>query len=109
MSRSRAALVVVCAAIAGAGCGGGASPTPSPSDEKQQNVMVIDEGIDTSVTPLQGKITGAYTEDCADDSGSDSDAGLTGPGGAVDSGARYRALAPLAGRGRLRASTKKAG
>ncbi len=88
MNRSRGVLVVVCAALA-AGCGGS---SPSPSGQRQQNVMVIDEGIDTSVSPLQGKIIGTYTEDCVDDSGSDSDAGIAGPDGAVDSGPMFDAL-----------------
>ena len=35
------------------------------SANQQQNVMVIDEGIDVSVSDLAGKVAAAYTETCA--------------------------------------------
>jgi subtilisin family serine protease len=56
-------LVVVCSGlvILGGACGGDA---PSASSNPQQNVMVIDEGIDTSVGALQGKVIATYTETC---------------------------------------------
>jgi hypothetical protein len=69
--------------FAGAGCGG----SVSVSAERQQNVMVVDEGFDVSVPDLQGKVAAAYTESCVDDSSaSDASASLTGDAGAVDAG-----------------------
>jgi hypothetical protein len=64
MSASRVWWVVFCAALFGAGgaCGGGG---PGPSANPQQNVMVIDEGIDQSVSDLAGKVVATYTETCA--------------------------------------------
>ncbi|HEY6476734.1 MAG TPA: S8/S53 family peptidase [Polyangia bacterium] len=81
MIRSRVWLVVVCAgfSITGGACGGSVSPSSNP----QQNVMVIDDGIDPSVSDLQGKVVGTYTESCATEPSSD--AAVTPV--AVDSGA----------------------
>src|SRR6476620_8831675 len=96
MKRSRVALMVILVggAAVGVGCGGGSSPVTvnkivPKSTSQQQNVMVIDEGIDLSASDLQGRVAAAYTETCADDS---SDAGLAGPGGAVDGGPAFDAL-----------------
>ena len=96
MKRSRVALMVILVggAAVGFGCGGGSSPVTvnkivPKSTSQQQNVMVIDEGIDLSASDLQGRVAAAYTETCADDS---SDAGLAGPGGAVDGGPAFDAL-----------------
>ncbi len=63
MIRWRVSWVVVGAGLSiGVGaCGGG----PSASSNPQQNVMVIDEAIDTSVSDLLGKVVGTYTETCA--------------------------------------------
>ena len=84
MKRSRVAFMVILVggASVGFGCGGGSSPVTvnkivPKSASQQQNVMVIDEGIDLSASDLQGRVAAAYTETCADDS---SDAGLAGPG-----------------------------
>jgi hypothetical protein len=96
MMASRAALVVflVGGASVGIGCGGGSTPVTvnkivPKSASQQQNVMVIDEGIDLSASDLQGRVAAAYTETCVDDS---SDAGLAGPGGAVDAGPAFDSL-----------------
>ena len=96
MNRARLAIVVVLVGGApmGIGCGGG-SPAVTvnkivpQSTSQQQNVMVIDEGIDLSASDLQGRVAAAYTETCVDDS---SDAGAAGPGGVVDGGPAFDAL-----------------
>jgi hypothetical protein len=96
MMGSRAVFVVILVGgtSVGLGCGGGSGPATinkivPQSSSQQQNVMVIDEGIDLSASDLQGGVAAAYTETCADDS---SDAGLAGPGGAVDGGPAFDAL-----------------
>src|SRR5580692_4500064 len=95
MKRSRAAFIVILVggASVGIGCGGGSAVTVNKivpqSTSQQQNVMVIDEGIDLSVSDLQGRVAAAYTETCVDDS---SDAGIAGPGGVVDGGPAFDAL-----------------
>jgi subtilisin family serine protease len=96
MMASRAVFVVVLVAGAsvGTGCGGGSGAVTinkivPQSSSQQQNVMVIDEGIDLSASDLQGRVAAAYTETCADDS---SDAGVAGPGGVVDGGPAFDAL-----------------
>ncbi len=83
------------AALAGVGCGGsGGAVTVNKivpqSSSQQQNVMVIDEGIDLSASDLQGKVAAAYTETCADEPSSD--AGVVGPGGVVDAGPAFDTL-----------------
>jgi hypothetical protein len=62
--------------------------------QQQQNVMVIDEGIDLSVSDLQGRVAGAYTETCVDDSGGGgADSGsIVPPGGPVMSGPQFDSL-----------------
>jgi hypothetical protein len=74
-------LVVLCLgpSVLGGACGGDA---PSVSANPQQNVMVIDEGIDVSVGALQGKVVATYTESCVMGQ-APPDAGVV----AVDSGA----------------------
>jgi hypothetical protein len=118
MMASRVAFVVVLAtgALAEIGCGGGSGAVTGgaghggragapgtagaggvgiintvvpQSANQQQNVMVIDEGIDLTASDLQGRVAAAYTETCVDDS---SDAGAAGPGGAVDGGPAFDAL-----------------
>jgi hypothetical protein len=96
MNRARLAIVVVLVGGApmGIGCGGGSSAVTvtkivPQSTSQQQNVMVIDEGIDLSASDLQGRVAAAYTETCVDDS---SDAGAAGPGGVVDGGPAFDAL-----------------
>ena len=96
MIRSTVAFVVILGGgvWAGIGCGGGGGAVTvnkvvPKSASQQQNVMVIDEGIDLSASDLQGKVAAAYTETCVDDS---SDAGTAGPGGAVDGGPAFDAL-----------------
>jgi hypothetical protein len=101
MNRSRASLIVVCvggwfAGVGGLlavnGCGSGSGPAIVPqSSNQQQNVMVIDEGIDLSASDLQGKVSAAYTETCVDQPASDAGS-PTGDGGAVSSGAAFDAL-----------------
>jgi hypothetical protein len=73
-----------------AGCGGGGSGLVPDSPNQQQNVMVIDTGIDTSVSDLAGKISGKYTEICRAASGGGSDASTT-DGGPVDGGPAFDA------------------
>ena len=87
-------VMLVAGASVGGGCGGGSGAVTvnkivPKSASQQQNVMVIDQGIDLSASDLQGRVAAAYTETCADDS---SDAGLAGPGGAVDGGPAFDAL-----------------
>ncbi|HTB61581.1 MAG TPA: S8/S53 family peptidase [Polyangia bacterium] len=96
MNRSRVVFIVILAggASAGVGCGGGSSAVTvnklvPQSTSQQQNVMVIDEGIDLTASDLQGRVAAAYTETCVDDS---SDAGIAGPGGVVDGGPAFDAL-----------------
>jgi hypothetical protein len=73
------------------GCGGGDGVTIVPaSKQQQQNVMVVDEGIDLSVPELQGKVAAAYTEVCAD-SGS-AGGSLLPDGGPVDAGPKFDTL-----------------
>lgn len=95
MVASRVVLVVILGggAWAGIGCGGSGAVTVNKivpkSTTQQQNVMVIDEGIDLTASDLQGRVAAAYTETCVDDS---SDAGAAGPGGAVDGGPSFDVL-----------------
>ena len=72
------------------GCGGGGSGLVPASKQQQQNVMVVDEGIDVSVPELQGKVAGTYTETCADSGGADGS--LVPDGGPVDGGAKFDSL-----------------
>ncbi|MFL5305108.1 MAG: S8 family serine peptidase [Polyangia bacterium] len=72
------------------GCGGGGTGLVPASKQQQQNVMVVDEGIDVSVPELQGKVAGTYTETCADNTGGGGS--LVPDGGAVDSGAKFDSL-----------------
>ena len=82
MIAARVWWVVFCSALSfvGGACGGG---SPSPSANPQQNVMVVDEGIDLSVSALQGDVVATYTETCV--MAPTSDAAVTPV--AVDSGA----------------------
>jgi Subtilase family len=96
MIRSRVAFVVVLSggALAGIGCGGSSSAVTvnkvvPQSSSQQQNVMVIDEGIDLTAGDLQGRVAAAYTETCVDES---SDGGAAGDAGAVDAGPAFDAL-----------------
>ena len=96
MNRSSVTFIVILVggALVGIGCGGGSGAVTvnkivPQSSSQQQNVMVIDEGIDLSASDLQGRVAAAYTETCVDDS---SDAGTAGPGGAVDGGPAFDAL-----------------
>ncbi len=84
-------LVLPAAVVFWAGCGGGGSSLVPDSPNQQQNVMVIDTGIDLSVPDLIGKVSGAYTEVCQ--SGSDNGGGDSPPvdGGAVDGGPAFDA------------------
>jgi hypothetical protein len=47
--------------LALAGCNDG---PPGKSKNHQQNVLVIDDGFDTTVEPLKGQVAGAYTITC---------------------------------------------
>ena len=96
MKGSRAVFVVTLmgGASLGIACGGGGGAVTvnkivPKSASQQQNVMVIDQGIDLSASDLQGRVAAAYTETCVDDS---SDAGAAGPGGVVDGGPAFDAL-----------------
>ncbi len=93
-SRDGLILIVVAGASVGIACGGGSGAVTvnkivPQSSSQQQNVMVIDQGIDLSASDLQGRVAAAYTETCVNDS---SDAGLAGPGGAVDGGPAFDTL-----------------
>jgi hypothetical protein len=88
------AVILVGGASVAIGCGGGSGAVTvnkivPKSASQQQNVMVIDEGIDLSASDLQGRVAAAYTETCVEDS---SDAGAAGPGGAVDGGPAFDTL-----------------
>jgi hypothetical protein len=75
-----------------AGCGGGGGLRLVPDSKlQQQNVMVIDTGMDLSVPDLDGKVSGAYTETCQYEP---SDAGdlFAVDGGPVDSGPTFDSL-----------------
>jgi hypothetical protein len=74
------------------GCGGGGPSLVPSSTQQQKNVMVIDEGIDLSVSELQGKVSGAYTETCVDSSGGGDSGSIVPPGGPVKSGPQFDAL-----------------
>ena len=96
MVGSRAVFVVIL--VGGAsiamGCGGGGGAVTinkivPQSSSQQQNVMVIDQGIDLTASDLQGRVAATYTETCVEDS---SDAGAAGPGGVVDGGPAFDAL-----------------
>lgn len=88
MTTSRRLLPTIVTLI---GCGGG-GPTLVPSSSMpQQNVMVIDEGMDLSVPDLQGRVAAAYTETCVDDSSSGGSS-LVPPGGPVDAGPQFESL-----------------
>jgi hypothetical protein len=78
--------------IAG-GCSGDAVQLVAPSGSQQQNVMVIDEGIDLTVNDLRGRVSAAYTETCTY-SNSGGYYGTTGDGGFASLKAMY--LAALA-------------
>jgi hypothetical protein len=73
-----------------AGCGGGGTHWAPDSSQQQQNVMVIDEDIDLSVSELAGKVSGAYTETCRPDSDGSDD--FTADGGASDGGAAFASM-----------------
>jgi hypothetical protein len=101
MNRSRASLIVVCVGgcvgsfLSGSGCGSGSGVSFVPvSSNQQQNVMVIDTGIDLSVSDLQGRVSAAYTESCIDEPSSDAGATI-GDGGAVSSGPAFDMLKQL--------------
>lgn len=83
-----AAMVVMC----GCGGGGGGVSLVSGSKLQQQNVMVIDEGMDLSVPDLQDHVTAAYTETCPSDTGGGGSPSLVPDGGPVDAGAAFDSL-----------------
>lgn len=65
-----------------AACSGGDAP-PTASAEARRNVMVIDEGIDTTSSELRGKVVASFALQCSDASDGDTDAGS----GGADAGA----------------------
>jgi len=97
MNRSSVAFIVILVggASVGIGCGGGSGSgavnkiVPQSDAGQQQNVMVIDQGIDLTASDLQGRVAATYTETCVDDS---SDAGSGGSGVVVDGGPAFDAL-----------------
>jgi len=86
----RRAILTATGAVILAGCGGGGSGLVPDSPNQQQNVMVIDTGIDTSVPDLAGKISGLYTELCGAGSYTGGDPAAI-DGGAADGGAAFDA------------------
>ncbi|HXJ20919.1 MAG TPA: S8 family serine peptidase [Polyangia bacterium] len=62
----RAAAAAIVALLAG-GCGDDGPRLVPDSPLQQQNVMVIDTGMDLSVPDLNRKVSGAYTEVCGSD------------------------------------------
>jgi hypothetical protein len=88
------AMAGVGSALWAAGCGGDGFSLVAPSAQQQQNVMVIDEGFDLSISELRGRVAAVYTETCADesaggpDAASSPDAGLA-PDGGADAGASF--------------------
>jgi hypothetical protein len=108
MLRSRVASVLSCVGcgLVLGGCGGGSgfSVVPASADQRQ-NVMVIDEGFDLSVSELRGKVAAAYTETCADepmagiDASGAADAGIatdaasaSADAGSADAGVSFAAM-----------------
>lgn len=91
MIRSRLWIVVVCAVgiVGGAACSDSGFKLVPASGNPQQNVMVIDTGIDLSAADLQGRVSAVYTETCVDNSGPASDAGSMP---AVDGGPVFDAM-----------------
>jgi subtilisin family serine protease len=84
-------MVAVCiGGVAVAGCNGtsGTKLVPASSNQ-QQNVMVIDTGIDLTASDLQGRVAAVYTETCANSAGGSSDAAAPP---AVDAGPAFDAL-----------------
>jgi hypothetical protein len=94
--RGRLAWAVACAgsALWAVGCGGGGFSLVAPSPQQQQNVMVIDEGFDLSISELQGRVAAVYTETCADetpggDAAVSADAAVSPDAGGADAGASF--------------------
>ncbi len=89
MLRSRIASVSfsLVGVLALVGCGGGSGLSLVPaSSSQQQNVMVIDEGFDLSVSELHGRVAAAYTETCADEPTAGADAAVSADAGSADAG-----------------------
>jgi hypothetical protein len=92
MLRSRI-MSVYCSLVGGlalVGCGGGSGVSLVPaSSNPQQNVMVIDEGFDLSVSDLRGRVAAAYTEACADEPAVGADAAASADAGNADAGGSF--------------------
>ncbi len=97
MHRSRIRLASSCLALGLAGgCGGdGGFSLVAPSHNQQQNVMVIDDGFDLSVSELRGRVAAAFTETCVNEPAPDAavppdaggaDAGVSPDAGGADGG-----------------------
>ncbi|HLK93571.1 MAG TPA: S8 family serine peptidase [Polyangia bacterium] len=78
--------------LAAGGCNGsgGVKLVPASSNQ-QQNVMVIDTGIDLTASDLQGRVAAVYTETCADDSSGGGSSDAASPP-AVDAGPAFDTL-----------------
>jgi Subtilase family len=89
MQRGRVwAIAGVGAAFWLVGCGGGEGfSLVAPSPRQQQNVMVIDEGFDLSISELRGRVAAGYTETCADETSGGPDASSSPDAAAADAGA----------------------
>jgi Subtilase family len=88
----RRGVVVPATVLLLAGCGGGSGPRlVSDSPLQQQNVMVIDTGMDLSVPDLSGNASGADTESCLADADGGGDL-FAVDGGPVDAGPAFDTL-----------------
>src|SRR4051812_43415348 len=71
--------------LASAACSSSASSgPPTASADPRQNVMVVDTGIDLSVSELRGRVVAAFTRDCPDSGAAGvGGGGVTGAAGAA--------------------------
>jgi hypothetical protein len=79
---SRRGIALLAGGVLLAGCGGSSGPAFVPaSADPRQNVMVIDQGFDLSVTELRGRVAAAYTQVCQQSTGGGGTDGGSGDAG----------------------------